>query len=74
MYDPVAYENSDNLPEDIELTEHPKLRSYDVLILAVAHDVFKEGGANTILGFGKSDCVIYDIKHILPPDRVSDRL
>lgn len=74
VYDPVAYQNASEVADKIELTQHPKRCYYDVLILAVAHDVFKEGDADTLLGYGKSDCVVYDIKHVLPPDRVSARL
>ena len=74
VYDPVAYENTSEVADEIELTEHPQRSFYDVLVLAVAHDVFLEGDADTLLGYGKRDCVIYDIKHILPPDKVSARL
>lgn len=74
VYDPVAYEQMNDLKSDIQLTPRPKRGSYDVLILAVAHDFFKESDIDTILGYGTSDCVVYDIKHVLPPDKVSARL
>lgn len=74
VYDPVAYQNASLVNDEIELTIHPKRNSYDVLILAVAHDVFKGKGVDTLLGYGTNDCVVYDIKHVLPPDRVTARL
>lgn len=74
VYDPVAYEYMRDIEGDIQLTARPKQGSYDVLILAVAHDFFKESDVDTILGYGTSDCVVYDIKHVLPPDKVTSRL
>ncbi len=74
VYDPVAYEYMSDIEDDILLCPHPKRGSYDAVILAVAHDVFKESDVNTLLGYGTNDCVVYDIKHVLPPDRVTSRL
>jgi len=31
-------------------------------------------GADGIRGFGKKDSVLYDIKYVLTPDEVDDRL
>ena len=74
VYDPVAYNNASVIAETIELTVQPKSHFYDVVILAVAHDVFREEDVDTLLGYGTSDCVVYDIKHVLPPNRVTSRL
>ena len=74
VYDPVAYEHTSDIASEIKLIEHPKEHFYDAVILAVAHDVFKEGEEAALLSYGKSDCVVYDIKHVLPSDRVTARL
>ena len=74
VYDPVAYENASFIADEIELTVQPKQNFYDVVILAVAHDVFKEAEVDSIIGYGTSDCVVYDIKHVLPRDKISARL
>lgn len=74
VYDPVAYENDSFLEGGIKLIASPNRNSYDVLILAVAHDVFKEADVDTFLEYGVGDCVVYDIKHVLPADRVTSRL
>lgn len=39
---------------------------YDAIVLAVAHDQFKEMGAEVIRALGKQTCVLYDLKYILP--------
>ncbi|NIA28188.1 MAG: hypothetical protein GWP02_09040, partial [Desulfobulbaceae bacterium] len=41
---------------------------------AVAHDQFRQLGETGIRSFGKKTSVLYDIKYILPPDAVDDRL
>lgn len=74
VYDPVAYENNSFIEGGIHLTANPNHNAYDVLIIAVAHDVFMEADVDTLLEYGVRDCVVYDIKHVLPPDRVTSRL
>ena len=43
----------------------PDGASYDAVIIAVAHNQFKEMGAKMIRAFGKSNSVIYDLKYVL---------
>ena len=45
-----------------------------MVVVAVAHDQFKDLGENGIREFGKDTSVVYDIKYVLPPDAVDDRL
>jgi len=47
---------------------------YDAIILAVAHDQFKEMGIEEIRVFGKTNYVLYDIKYILPKEVTDGRL
>ena len=55
--------------------EEPKQGSYDAIVLAVAHEQFRELGAEGIRGFGKAGgCVLYDVKHVLPVSEVDGRL
>ncbi len=55
--------------------EEPQLGVYDAIVLAVAHDQFRELGAEGIRAYGKADgCVLYDVKHVLPIDEVDGRL
>ena len=47
---------------------------YDAVILAVAHKQFREMGVDKIRALGKKDCVLYDVKSLLPKDKVDGRL
>jgi UDP-N-acetyl-D-galactosamine dehydrogenase len=58
----------------IDLISEPEKGAYDVVVIAVAHDQFKELGTYGIREFGKKNSVIYDIKYVLPADDVDDRL
>ncbi|MDA9355737.1 Vi polysaccharide biosynthesis UDP-N-acetylglucosamine C-6 dehydrogenase TviB [Gammaproteobacteria bacterium] len=48
--------------------------NYDAVILAVAHDEFKNMGIKSIKKFGKLKSIIYDLKYVLPKDDVDIRL
>lgn len=58
----------------IALQAEPPPATYDAVIVAVAHDEFKNLGAERIRAFGKPDCVLFDIKHVLPREAVTARL
>jgi UDP-N-acetyl-D-galactosamine dehydrogenase len=47
---------------------------YDAIIVAVAHDEFREWGAEKIRGFGKPGAVVYDVKSVLAQHDVDGRL
>ena len=48
--------------------------NYDAVILAVAHDEFKNMGIKSIKKFGKLKSIIYDLKYVLSKDSVDMRL
>ena len=50
------------------------LDTYDAIVLAVAHRQYRELGAAAILAWLKEGGVVYDVKHLLPPETVEDRL
>ena len=58
----------------IDLVEEPEKGAYDIVIIAVAHDQFKEMGAEGIRAFGKPSSLLYDIKYVLPAGDTDDRL
>ncbi len=74
VYDPWV--NSDDLEHEYGIRPIPSLTKgkYDAIILAVAHEQFKAMSADEIRALGKNDCVLFDVKHILPVDKVDDRL
>ena len=47
---------------------------YDAILLAVAHDEFKELSLEQIKAFGKDNHVLYDIKYLLDANEVDGRL
>ena len=59
---------------DLELIESPSSNVYDGIILAVAHDEFRELGEQDLRALGKDDCVIYDLKGLLPASQSDLRL
>ena len=48
--------------------------TYDGIILAVAHDVFKNMGETEILNLCKENHVIYDLKYLISKDQTNLRL
>jgi len=58
----------------LDLVAEPQHAAYDAVIIAVAHDEFRALGADGIRAFCKDTSVLYDIKYVLPPELVDDRL
>jgi UDP-N-acetyl-D-galactosamine dehydrogenase len=48
--------------------------TYDAVVLAVAHHQFTDMGAAALRALGKPDCVLFDVKDVLPKNTVDDRL
>ncbi|MCP5179486.1 MAG: Vi polysaccharide biosynthesis UDP-N-acetylglucosamine C-6 dehydrogenase TviB [Pseudomonadales bacterium] len=57
----------------LTLVEDPQQNTYDAIVLAVGHTAFRELGAD-IRKFGKSACVLFDVKSLLPRECVTARL
>lgn len=58
----------------VTLIDSPAKETYDAIVLAVAHDQFKELGADGMRALGKKDSLIYDVKYLLPAGVSDDRL
>ncbi|EIY4754476.1 Vi polysaccharide biosynthesis UDP-N-acetylglucosamine C-6 dehydrogenase TviB [Vibrio cholerae] len=58
----------------LSLCELPKKNHYDAIIISVAHNEFREMGAEEIRALGKAECVLYDLKYILDKQNVDMRL
>jgi UDP-N-acetyl-D-galactosamine dehydrogenase len=52
----------------------PEVGRYDAVILAVAHQQFKDWGAEKIRALGKPNSVLFDVKYVLPTTVVDGRL
>ena len=70
VFDMYANKSNEIEKDEINLIEKPSLKTYDGIIIAVAHDKFIEMGTNSIRDFGKNTHVLYDLKYILPPTEV----
>lgn len=74
IIDPWCSKSEAKLQYDLNLTDLPKENYYDAIILAVAHDEFKNLGAEKIRKFGKNTHILYDLKYVLPKNCVDMRL
>ncbi len=74
VYDPWVSKEEAVHEYGIEPIEKPLENNYDAIIIAVAHQQFKELGSKKIRAFGKSNSIVYDIKYLLPSDQVDGRL
>ncbi|MGE4518377.1 MAG: Vi polysaccharide biosynthesis UDP-N-acetylglucosamine C-6 dehydrogenase TviB [Desulfobacteraceae bacterium] len=74
IYDPWVDEDEALHEYGLSLTKELKENTYDTIILAVAHDDFKNIGIEKIKQFGKSENIIFDLKHLFPKNDVDSRL
>ena len=74
VYDPWVDKLEAMHEYNIELINAPVKGKYDAIVIAVAHDRFKDYLPNEIKDFGKDNHVIYDIKYLLSADHVDGRL
>ena len=58
----------------VKRIETPEPGAYDAIVVAVAHDTFRDLGAERIRAFGKPRSVVFDVKHLLPASAVDGRL
>jgi len=52
----------------------PKQGAYDAIIVGVAHQQFKDMGAEAIRALGKPEHVVYDLKYVMPRQAADLRL
>ncbi len=74
VYDPWVDADEAEREYGIRPISQPDKATYDAVVLAVAHNEFREMGAPGIRAFGKEVSVLYDVKHVLPVDAVDGRL
>jgi UDP-N-acetyl-D-galactosamine dehydrogenase len=74
VYDPWIDKEESIREFGITPVEQPEPGKYDAVIIAVAHHQFKSMGTTAIRALGKKNHVLYDIKYILPSEKVDGRL
>lgn len=74
VYDPCVIIDEARREYGIVPITAPEPDTYDVIILAVAHDTFKTLCADGIRALAKRNSLIYDLKYMLPPGEADLRL
>ena len=74
VYDPWI--DAEEARHEYGITPISKLENgkYDAVVLAVSHQQFKDMGVDKIRALGKPQSVLYDVKSLLPKDKVDGRL
>ncbi len=74
VYDPWVDAEEAQHEYDLTPIPQPAKGKYDAIILAVAHQQFRDLPIDAIRQWGRHNCVIYDIKSVLPRDQIDGRL
>lgn len=74
VYDPWIDKNQALREYGIQPIDQPVEGKYDAILVAVAHDQFKQLSIEQIKAFGKENHVLYDIKYLLAANEVDGRL
>ena len=74
VYDPFVTSAQSKLEYNLSTVDAPEEGCYDAIILAVAHDSFRDLGIDKIRGFGKQNHILYDLKYIYPKCQTDLRL
>lgn len=74
VHDPLVDAQEVRRIYGIELIASPQPKSYDAIVLAVAHDAFIAMDVEQIRAMGKAPHVLYDLKYLLPEHQADLRL
>ena len=66
VYDPIANKNEIRKEFDIDLIDTPKVNTYELVVIAVGHQLFKNLGGKKIRTFCKKNGIIFDLKNTIP--------
>lgn len=69
VYDPWVDRSDSEL-----MIDAPKKDTYDAVIIAVSHTQFIDMGIESIRALGKSNSVVFDVKHLFPSNSVDGSL
>src|SRR5690606_13901121 len=74
VYDPWIDADSARHEYGIDVIQKPAAGTYDAVVIAVAHNDFRNLGAAGIRAFGKPNAVVFDVKYLLPAGDTDGRL
>ena len=72
--DPWASPAEAQLKAGVTVLQQPAHADYDAVVLAVAHQQFRQYLPEQIRALGKSEAVVYDVKSVWPREAVTSRL
>ena len=74
VYDPVVDKQEASDEYGINLVSKLENGTYDAVIIAVAHDEYRNMLADDYRALCKDNGIIFDVKYVLPKDAVDGRL
>ncbi len=74
VHDPWVDPTEAHREYGVRLIDEPQPGSYDAVILAVAHDQFRDLGVDKLRALGKPGAILFDVKHAFPASTVDGRL
>ena len=74
IHDPWADRAEAQQEYGLSLVDELKQDAYDGVIMAVAHDKYRETGPDALRALGREPHVFYDLKHVFAPDQSDLRL
>ncbi len=74
VHDPWADAEEARAEYGYELVAEPEQGAYDGIVLAVAHEQFKQLGAEALRQWGRPEHVLFDLKSVFPRDASDLRL
>jgi UDP-N-acetyl-D-galactosamine dehydrogenase len=74
VYDPWLDAEYVKLEYGLAFVTTPEPKAYDGVILAVAHDSYREAGASALRGYGRPSHVFFDLKSVFERDESDLRL
>ena len=74
VYDPWVSAKEARDEYNIDLVEKPQMDTYDSIILAVAHQQFKDMGVEGVHFLGRNTHILYDLKYVFLCEDVDLRL
>ncbi|MBF0628243.1 MAG: Vi polysaccharide biosynthesis UDP-N-acetylglucosamine C-6 dehydrogenase TviB [Magnetococcales bacterium] len=74
VFDPWVSKEESQHEYGLTPVDQPEVGAYDGIILAVAHQQFRDLGVEQIRRFGKPSHLLYDLKYLFPPQESDLRL
>jgi UDP-N-acetyl-D-galactosamine dehydrogenase len=74
IYDPYVSAEEVKKLYSIDLASEPKRGAYDAIVIAVAHDKFREYSLKNFQDLAKKNYILFDVKYVLNKKNVDGRL